>query len=79
MDDMEEYEAPIKLSTISVVELEEIEAVQTVQPLSSKSDLVVKHVKYLRREDPTTKIVIFSAWTESLAVRFLLALPGARS
>lgn len=71
MDDAVEYEAPIKLSTISATELEDIEAIDTVQPLSAKSDVVVKHVKYLRRQNPANKIVVFSAWTESLAVRLL--------
>lgn len=34
-----------KLQTIDTEELEAIEAIDTVAPLSSKSDLIVKHVK----------------------------------
>ncbi|KDE04385.1 hypothetical protein, variant [Microbotryum lychnidis-dioicae p1A1 Lamole] len=45
-----------------------IEAVDTYQPLSTKSDLLVKHVKYIRNENPNAKVVIFSAWQESLMI-----------
>ncbi|SCZ87292.1 BZ3500_MvSof-1268-A1-R1_Chr2-2g04758 [Microbotryum saponariae] len=45
-----------------------IEAVDTYQPLSTKSDLLVKHVKYIRNENPNAKVVVFSAWQESLMI-----------
>ncbi|SCV70192.1 BQ2448_1586 [Microbotryum intermedium] len=45
-----------------------IEAVDTYQPLSTKSDLLVKHVKYIRNENLNAKVVIFSAWQESLMI-----------
>lgn len=58
----------IKLSYIDPEELSVIAAVDTAHRLSAKSTLIVKHVKHLRRIDTTAKIVIFSTWTESLAV-----------
>lgn len=83
-------EAPIALSTIDSALLTAIEAIDTVAPLSSKSDLIVKHVAHIRRcatisrvvdvralanslararrSDPTAKILVFSAWNESLSI-----------
>ena len=43
------FEAPVRLSTIDEDELAEIQDVETAIPLSSKSDLMVKHVKLIRR------------------------------
>lgn len=50
-EDMEhvEYQAPVILRTLAADVLEEIRDVETVRPLSSKSDMIVKHVKFLRR------------------------------
>ncbi|KAH8926276.1 hypothetical protein BT69DRAFT_1015580 [Atractiella rhizophila] len=36
------------------------------QVLSSKLDLISKHIRYLRQRDPTSKAVVFSCWKESL-------------
>lgn len=63
-----EFDAEVDLNSIDPVMLEEIDNIETLNPLSSKSDLIVKHVKWIRREDPTAKIVIFSAWIESLGI-----------
>jgi hypothetical protein len=62
-------ESSVRLNIIGDGELGEIEAMPAVPPLSSKSDTVVKHVMFLRRRDAAAKIVIFSAWIESLEVR----------
>ncbi|GAA5826106.1 hypothetical protein JCM3770_003829 [Rhodotorula araucariae] len=59
-------EEPRKLSELDDVSVEKILEIQTATPLSSKSDFVTKHVKYLRRRDPDAKVVIFSAWQEAL-------------
>ncbi|BGP51473.1 hypothetical protein JCM10450v2_007415 [Rhodotorula kratochvilovae] len=59
-------EEPRKLSEIDDVSMQKILEIQTAAPLSSKSDFITKHVKYLRRRDPDAKIVIFSAWQEAL-------------
>ncbi|BGP35067.1 hypothetical protein JCM10296v2_006897 [Rhodotorula toruloides] len=57
-----------KLNEIDDFSREKILEIQTASPLSSKSDFVVKHVKYLRRRDPDAKVVIFSAWQEALSL-----------
>ncbi|KAM0747530.1 hypothetical protein T439DRAFT_328769 [Meredithblackwellia eburnea MCA 4105] len=62
------FDTQVPLRTIATDELAEIEMVETVAPLSSKSDMIVKHVKLIRRTDPTAKIVIFSAWIEALSI-----------
>jgi SNF2 family DNA or RNA helicase len=82
------------MAMISSEELGDIEAVDTVAPMSSKSDMIVKHVKKsvlrltsipqaiagsladpisdyghrIRRVDTLAKIVVFSAWNETLDV-----------
>lgn len=43
------FERPVRLSTIDQDELGKIEEIETAAPLSSKSDLIVKHVKSIRR------------------------------
>ncbi|GAA6044440.1 hypothetical protein JCM8097_006647 [Rhodosporidiobolus ruineniae] len=65
-DDLEP--PPPELSTLDEVELDRIRSVATAAPLSSKSDMIVKHVKHLRTRDPNAKVVIFSAWQEALSL-----------
>ncbi|KAI5481086.1 SNF4 family helicase/atpase [Pseudohyphozyma bogoriensis] len=65
---MVDIEAPVKLNNIDADELAAIREIPTAQPLSAKSDLIAKHIKYLRRDDPTSKIVLFSAFTDALAI-----------
>ncbi|GAA5866067.1 hypothetical protein JCM3774_000014 [Rhodotorula dairenensis] len=60
-------EAPL-LSEMDESMRDQIAAVETTTPLSSKSDFIVKHVKYIRRRDPDAKIVIFSNWQEALSL-----------
>lgn len=67
--EVHEFDAAEDLNQISEEELTAIGNVESLNPLSSKSDLIVRHVKLIRRNDPTAKIVIFSAWVESLSVR----------
>ncbi|BGP27363.1 proteophosphoglycan 5 [Rhodotorula toruloides] len=57
-----------KLNEIDESSREKILEIQTALPLSSKSDFVAKHVKYLRRRDPDAKVVIFSVWQEALSL-----------
>ncbi|KAM0786243.1 hypothetical protein ACM66B_007043 [Microbotryomycetes sp. NB124-2] len=57
-----------KLKTISQDELDEIDAVATAAPFSSKSNFIVKHLRHIRSNDPTAKIVLFSAWQDSLDI-----------
>ncbi|GAA5863433.1 hypothetical protein JCM8547_006979 [Rhodosporidiobolus lusitaniae] len=57
-----------KLRMLDEKELTRVRDVATAPALSSKSDLVVKHVKDVRRRDPTAKIVIFSAWQDALTM-----------
>ncbi|GAA5983366.1 hypothetical protein JCM11641_006047 [Rhodosporidiobolus odoratus] len=57
-----------ELSTIDEYELDRIREIETVAPLSSKSDLIVKALKHIRRREPEAKIVIFSAWQEALSL-----------
>lgn len=59
-----------ELSQIPRDELNEISEVATSMPLSSKSDLIAKHIKHIRTDDPAAKVVVFSAWMDSLEVSF---------
>lgn len=43
--DLDAVDRPVRLATIDEDELAKIEAIETVAPLSSKSDMIVKHVK----------------------------------
>lgn len=63
-----EVEPESPLQVIQTEEAAAIARVGTVSPLSSKTDFLVKHVKLLRQRDPLAKIVLFSAFTEALAV-----------
>lgn len=40
---------PVKLSTVDRALLTAIESIDTVAPLSSKSDVIVKHISHIRR------------------------------
>ncbi|BGP19791.1 hypothetical protein JCM10213_003100 [Rhodosporidiobolus nylandii] len=63
------FDLPVpELSRLEDHELDRIREVDTAEPLSSKSDFIAKHVKYIRRRDPEAKIVIFSAWQEALTL-----------
>lgn len=44
-----EKERLTALNTIDYAMMDEIKGMESVDPLSSKSDLIVKHVKYIRR------------------------------
>jgi hypothetical protein len=49
MFDETSFDATVELNIIDSDLLAKIESIDTVQPLSSKSDLLVKHVAYIRR------------------------------
>ncbi|KAK4049943.1 hypothetical protein OIV83_003767 [Microbotryomycetes sp. JL201] len=59
---------PPRLNTMSEGEFDEIDSVATAAPFSSKSNFIVKHLRYIRSKDPTAKIVLFSAWQDSLDI-----------
>ncbi|KAK4051523.1 hypothetical protein OIO90_004737 [Microbotryomycetes sp. JL221] len=57
-----------KLNTLTKREIAQIESMATAAPYSSKSNFIVKHVRWIRSNDPSAKIVVFSAWRESLDI-----------
>lgn len=63
-----EVQPAVPLNLIGAAEAAAIERIGTLTPLSSKTDYIVRHVKLLRQRDPIAKIVVFSAFTETLAV-----------
>ncbi|GAA6018689.1 hypothetical protein JCM11491_001262 [Sporobolomyces phaffii] len=67
--DLQEFEGSSPaLAELSQSELDEISLVETVAPLSSKADYVVKLVRWIRRRNPEDKVVVFSAWQDSIAL-----------
>lgn len=48
--------------------IEEIELIKLKNSYSSKVDLIVKQVLYLRSQDPSVQIVVFSQWQDMLYI-----------
>ncbi|EMG47177.1 hypothetical protein G210_2518 [Candida maltosa Xu316] len=48
--------------------IEELASIRVNKPLSSKVDMIVKHVKFLKNKNPNVQIVVFSQWQDMLYI-----------